>query len=356
MNSKNLTMKNRSILFVLAAFLLVSSCDNNTNSDPGQLEQASVYVINEGNFSQSNGAISSYNFETGESSVDVIADKTGSPFVGYIQGSTIIEDQLFVVTNAPSQIKVYDLKTLDLQDTAELSFDPRAISPAGQGKALVSSLYDSSVVALDLETMEITDPKIMVGPYPNYTLNADGKVYVSNGNSTVSMIDVGSVELGKNIPVGPGPNQIIEGPSGLIWVVCEGYAAYDDNGNRDPENDVPGGIYIIDPAQQAVVTNIQTGGRPTGIAINNNSDLAYVSYTSSDVVTIDMNTQQIVDESFISRSFNAIGFTASEQMILGGVSNGLAQNGKTIMYTLDGTAVDSFEVGKSPIEFEFVTN
>lgn len=349
-------MKNRSILFVLAAFLLISSCDNNTGSDPGQLEQASVYVISEGNFSQSNGAISSYNLNTGESSIDVIADKTGSNFVGYIQGSTIIDNQLYVVTNKPSQIKVYDLLTLDLVDTVELSFDPRAISPAGEGRALVSSLYDSSVVALDLETMDVTDQKITVGPYPNYTLNANGKVYVSNGNSTVSMIDVASGSLEKNIPVGPGPNQIIEGPSGLVWVVCEGYAAYDDNGNRDPENDIPGGIYIIDPAQQRVVNNIDTGGRPTGIAINNNSDLAYVSYTSSNVLTIDMNSQKIINESFINRAFNTIGFSASEQMILGGVSNGLTQNGKTIVFTQDGTPVDSFVVGKSPIEFDFIRN
>lgn len=349
-------MKNRSILFVFAAFLLISSCDNNTGSDPGQLEQASVYVVSEGNFSQSNGAISSYNLSTGESSVDVVADKTGSNFVGYIQGSTIINNQLYVVTNKPSQIRVYDLETLDLMDTAELSFDPRAISPAGEGRALVSSLYDSSVVALDLENMDVLDQKITVGPYPNYTLNANGKVYVSNGNSTVSMIDVASGSLEKNISVGPGPNQIIEGPSGLIWVVCEGYAAYDEDGNRDPENDTPGGIYIIDPAQQTVINNIETDGLPTGITINSNADLAYVSYTSSDVVTIDMNSQQILDESFISRAFNTIGFTASEQMILGGVSNGLAQNGKTIVYTLDGTPVDSFEVGKSPIEFEFVAN
>lgn len=349
-------MKNRSILFVLAAFLLVSSCDNNTSSDPGQLERASVYVINEGNFSQSNGAISSYNFETGESSVDVIGDKTGSPFVGYIQGSTIIDDQLYVVTNSPSQISVYDLETLGLVDTAELSFDPRAISPAGEGQAYVSSLYDTSVVALDLESMEVTDQQITVGPFPNYTLNADGKVYVSNGNSTVSMIDEATASLEKNILVGPGPDQIIEGPSGLIWVVCKGYAAYDENGSRDPENDTPGGIHIIDPAQQAVVNKIEIGGRPTAIAVNESSDLAYVSYTSDAVVTIDLNTQQVVEETFIDRPFNAIGFSASQQLILGGVSNGLAQNGKTIIYTLDGTAVDSFEVGKSPIEFEFVAN
>jgi YVTN family beta-propeller protein len=349
-------MKNRSILFVLAAFLLISSCDNSNNSDPGQLQKPSVYIVSEGNFTQSNGAISSYNFSTGESTVDVIADKTGSPFVGYIQGSTIIDNELYVVTNSPSQIRVYDLETFNLLDTAELSFDARAISPAGNDRGYVSSLNDSSVVELNLESMQITDKKIAVGPYPNYTLNADGKVYVSNGNSTVSMIDVSSGALEKNIPVGPGPNQIIEGPSGFIWVVSEGYAAYDENGNRDPENDTPGGIYIIDPARQTVVDKIEIGGRPTGIAVDENSDLAYVSYTSSDVVTIDMNTQQIVDESFINRSFNAIGFTASEQMILGGVSNGYTQNGKTIVYTLDGTAVDSFEVGKSPIEFEFIAN
>jgi YVTN family beta-propeller protein len=315
-------------------------------------------VINEGNFSDHNGSLTSYNPQTKSAEQQAFEKANDRPLAGYIQSSTIIGDSLYIVSNSSDKIEVVDLHTLTSIGTIKYSGTPAYITPAGDGTAYVTNLYDGSVSILNLKTRKQTAKTISVGSAPYFAYKADGKVFVSNNgygdNNTISVIDVASGAVEKTLTVGAGPQQIVEDPSGRLWVVCQGKEAYDADGNRDPKNDLPGGIYIIDPKRELVTDSIQTGGRPKQITLDAKDSRAYLIFAAGDVEAININTLQVINPAFIDRSFNAIGYSPKERILYLGESKGLTQPGQVIRYNLQGMPVDSFATGISPIGFQFV--
>lgn len=351
-------MEKQSILLFLAVMLIFAGCSDSGN-DPEPPQVSSVYVMNEGNFSSANGSITSYDPLTSAAMQTVFEDENGRPFAGTIQSAKVNDDRLYIVSNMADKIEIVDFETLSSLGTIEYSKTPTDIAFVGDGQAYVTNLYDKSVTVVDLENMEETDQTIPVGSNPYFAHAANGKVFVSNNgfgsSNTVSVIDVALGTVENTITVGAGPSQIAEDPAGQLWVVCEGSAAYDDEGNRDPENDVPGGIFIIDPETQSVVSSLENSGRPTHITFDERNSRAYAIYAGGNVVQININTQEIIDEDFIPRTFSAIGYSAGDELLYLG-QGGFTQKGQAIRYNLDGVAVDSFTVGITPAEFEFVDN
>lgn len=351
-------MKKQSILYLLiATFIFVSCSDSGNEPEPPQI--SSVYVMNEGSFTSANGSITSYDPLTNTAAQTAFEVANDRPFAGTIQSAKVNDGRLFIVSNMVDKIEVVDLETLSSLDEIEYSKTPTDITFVGNAKAYVTNLYDNSVTVVDLENMEETDQTISVGSYPYFAHAINGKVFVSNngfgGSNTISVIDVASGAVENTITVGAGPFQIAEDPAGQLWVVCEGAAAYDDDGNRDPENDTPGGIFIIDPETQSVVSSIENDRRPTHVTFDERNSRAYAVYAGGNVAQINLNTQEIIDEDFIPRTFDTIGYSVGEELLYLG-QGGFTQNGQTIRYNLEGTAVDSFTVGIAPREFEFVEN
>src|SRR5699024_8305944 len=95
-------------------------------------------------------------------------------------------------------------------------------------------------------------------------------------------------------------------------------------------------------------------GQPQQMALDAEGRRAFVIFAGDDVAAINMDNLQVVDSMFIKRTFNAIGYSKKDQLLYLAQSKGLAQPGQVIRYNLQGTAVDSFATGISPIGFQFV--
>jgi YVTN family beta-propeller protein len=360
MNFKFSIAKLKYIYGLLAAVFIFSGCsDNSTGPKTGNKLNGSVYVINEGNFGDSNGSITRYNPKTRKAVQKAFKEANNNrPLAGYIQSSIVVGDSLFIVSNSANKIEVTNSHTLESIGTIKYSKTPTFIVPVDKGKAYVTNLYDNSVSEVNLDSLKETGKTIGVGASPYFAYKAAGKVFVPNSgfgnNNTVSVIDIKSESVEKTLKVGPGPQQIVQDPNGNLWVVCQGKLTYDSDGNHTPENDVPGGIYIIDPQQGIVVDSLKTAGRPIQIALDAKDSNAFIVFAADSVSKVNMNTLQVDNSTFINRTFQSIGYAKKQQRLYLGESNGLTQPGKAIIYDLQGAPVDSFKTGISPVGFQFV--
>lgn len=352
-------MKQRFIfsLSLLVATFFIGSCVDGGNS-PDPLELSSVYVTNEGNFNDSDGSLTSYDPESGSTLKKAFENANGRPLAGIIQSAKIAGEHIFMVLNNANKIEVAEVESLESVATIELSTTPTDFEVINNQTGYVSNLYDGSITVVDLENFEETDQRISVGSQPWTIFRMNNLAFVANkgaGNdNTISVINTESHTVEHTIEVGSGPQDISRDMAGRLWVVCNGLIAYDENWERDPANDKPGSVYLIDGSSATVIDSIETGGHPSGIALDNDNAKAYL--LNDGISVIDMNTLSVEEEPFTSRSFSAIGYLPTQERLYVGDSRGYSQDGQALIYDQQGTAVDSFNVGIAPSGFHFVVN
>lgn len=347
-------------LTLLAGSLLLVSCSDDSEKQPEPVESASVYVTNEGNFSDSNGSLTSYQPDDGTTLQNAFEEANGRPLAGIVQSSRITDGRMYIVLNMANKIEVVDAHTLESLGTIELSEPPSAIEVIDGETAYVTTLNNVDVVdsvhVVDLSNMTETNRRIPVGNQPRDIVQVGDKVFIANsggGNGhTLTMYQM-QKDVTESVEVGHGPTQIVADSEKRLWVVCSGRVAYDDNWQRDPENDIPGSVYILDGSSGTVIDSVETGGHPSSIALNEDRAQAYL--LNEGVSTIDMNTFDL-QEDFIPRSFSAIGYFPLQQRLYLGDSRGYSQEGQALIYNLEGTAVDSFAAGIAPSGFGFYSN
>lgn len=341
-------------LLIASAILisLTTACDK-SNSDSGTTLNG-VFVLNEGNFGQANASITAYDPVTGEVSQNQYENENGSPIGDILYSATAIGDRLYLVVNNSSKIEVVDKETLTKIATIRIANEasPRELVQVSETKAYVTNLYGNSVSVIDLETNEEASI-IAVESNPEGIAVVGERAYVANsgfGNgNTLSIINTETDEVTGTITVGDNPVSILKQDNDQLWIVCAG--AYGDF--SDPEDDTPGMIYVVNGITAEVVTSFEVGGHPGDLVINDLDDVAYLM--NGDVMSIDMNTFEVIDSAFIEKNFYSLGFSTSDegQFIWGGDAKNFAQSGLAIQYDLNGVKVDSFPTGIIPGAFYF---
>jgi|GEM_PF-815297 len=352
--------KIKSILLTLTLLILFSAtaCSDDPVSNMQEEELLSILVINEGNFADSNGSITSYDPVTGQVIQNKFQQVNGRPIAGIIQTAVRSGERLFIVSNTSDKIEVAD--AVSMESIGTITFD-NGITPGGfalsdDSRGYVSDLFTNMVAVVDLENLETTETLIEVGDNPQEMLVVGNRLVVANngfGNdNTVSIIDTETDQVTATLETGSGPLQLIPDRLDRIWVLSNGYRAYDENWNRDPDNDTPGRIDVIELSTEQITATIETGGFPKSFSVDLDLGLGWVVNENA-VQLIDLNSFEVTDESFISRDFNGIGYSQSENRLYLAQSRGFTQAGQTIIYDLEGAAVDSFQVGIAPKDFLF---
>lgn len=348
-------MKNKLLLILLAFSLAFASCSDNTmNPDPPEATPSSVYVFNEGNFSDANGSLTSFKPETGQTIQQVFKNVNGRVLAGIIQSMTEIDGQLFIALNSANKIEVVDAKTLQSIATIPMQTVPVQVASAGENSVYVTNLYSNTVSIIDLETNTVLSEGITVGKNPQNIITVGELTYVANNgfgeSKTISVIDNTTDAVVKTITVGNGPTDFELDKQGRIWVVCSGLLAYDENWNRAPENDIPGSIYIVDSQTATVTDSVKIKGHPYDIALNAENNLGYL--LKDGVYIVNMGNPALSNK-LTTRTFSAVNYSAKENLIYFGVNKGYIQPGRVVRYNLQGAAVDSFPAGIAPSGFYF---
>lgn len=262
---------NKLFLF-LTLLILISSCSDPASDDNGILRPGpkGAFILNEGNYGQSNGSLSFYYFDSSRVENNIFERINDRKLGDVVQSMTLIGDKGYIVVNGSGTIEVISLENWRSQGKITIpAGSPRTIIKAATGKAYVTCMYANSISIVDLETQTVTGT-IPVGTYPDAMVMANNKVFVANGafgqDNSVFIIDPGTDQVVDSVTVADGPVSLNVDLSGNIQVFCSG--DYGDSGN--PDDDTDGGIYVINSETYDVVESVIISGHPNAAKLDAN--------------------------------------------------------------------------------------
>ena len=251
-------------------FLLVAAvgCDGADPIDVVGRADRSLYVANQGNFSDNNGSVTRYDLDTEEVTPDAVPN-----LGGLVQNLYSAPGELYVLLNfddsfttGNGRVDVVDVesgaRTRQLDVRTPRAFGVRSATSVGPAEVYVSNLYDATVTPLNLITGATGEP-VAVGAFPEGVVSVSGRTYVANAGfgsgTTLSVFDTDYAAatgdaVGTIDGLCQGPRTLLADRELEVWVVC--------TGTRDFESgEVTGGaVVVLDGATGAVRQRFDSDG------------------------------------------------------------------------------------------------
>ncbi len=306
-----------------------------------------VYILNEGNFGRANSTLSYYDLESFRVEKDVFFS-VNNKVLGDVGNSMLVHGGFgYVIVNNSHKIEIIELATHRNVGTINVGAgkSPRQMVLLNDSTALVTALYDASVLKVDLKNKTVLQ-RIPVGANPEGIAVAAGKAFVANSGlgrgRTVSIINLASFSVARTLVVGDNPVGVQVTPSGFVYVVCVGF--YNDLGN--PNDDTPARITVINPTTDTVVDSTLLGGHGFKIAVS--AEGKGYAPTTLGVVAIDTRIHRVTGI-FKQGEFYSIGIEeASGDIYLADAKNYI-QPGTVFVYaSATGGLRTQFDVGLIP--------
>lgn len=216
----------KNVIYLLLGFLgfFVSSC---SDDDDDTLPVSSAYrmaIFNEGDFQAGNASISIITPEN-EIENDVFEKVNNRPLGDVAQSGIIINNQLYVTLNNSAKIEVMDpisfLSIATILDE-EKSITPIYMSPLSSGKAIVSDLYDNSMILVNTNTHAI-EKKIDVNTATKQMVTSRNKVFIAANNKMLVM-DFSKPESPRSITITDTDElwfnaRLVKDEDGNVWML-----------------------------------------------------------------------------------------------------------------------------------------
>ena len=290
-----------SILWGLVLPLLAVSCHRpGPEPEPEPQPDAfanGMYILNEGLFQMNNSTLSYYDFTTGKLTENIFLDVNHRGLGDVGNDLKQYGSKLYIVVNNSNIVEVVDAKTVKSLKTINLSGkQPRQID-FYEGKAYISC-FDGDVVRIDTAALEV-EATVHTGSNPDGLCVSNGKIYVCNSgglnypnyNNTVSVVDIASFTVVKDITVAINPTRVKAYNDRYVYVVSNGNYA-----------DVSYTFQKIDCQTDEIVKTYDLEVLNFDIFQN----LAYIytynfnTMTSAWISVLDLETDEVVQEQFIS--------------------------------------------------------
>lgn len=249
-------MKQLSIILTLLIAIILIGCEKSTTEPQVENSSKTIYTLN-----GSAETLSKINMEDSTITLDIIT-------TGAIPNKIKIYDgKIYVVTSGEDNIKIIDPND-DTHVSEIIGLDagsnPWDITFASNSKAYVSNWLTNTVSVIDLVSATVIK-NISVGQNPEGLIYKDGKVYVTNtgfvswgiySNPSVSVIDVTTDEVISTISTPLNPQDLAFAPDGKLHVICTGDYATSF-----------GKVAIIDVNSLTMVDSVVLGDSPGDIEI-----------------------------------------------------------------------------------------
>jgi DNA-binding beta-propeller fold protein YncE len=338
-------------LWSLVATVFLTSCGGDDEGNPDK-SAGSVYVVNEGNFNQTNGSITSYDPQTEEVSTFVFQTANGRPLGDVAQSFFIDADEVgYVVVNNSKKIEVVNADFVSTATIDDNLANPRYLLRAND-QLFVSNwgtfdenyaLDQSYVLILDAETFEKEGAVNTEDGTENLAF-ADGYVYASNNfGNTVSVIKTSTGELEKTFEVGYSPGEMVVDEAGAVWLICGG--SYKGN---------DGAIYKLGTSAATKEVDLEVNPS-TRLSIDKAHGVLYfIAGTSVGSYKI---AQKVLEKELITIDdavgFYGLGYNEAEDVIYIADAKGFQGKGTVYRYSADGEVLSTFEAGVAPNGFVF---
>lgn len=357
-----LTLRNYSLLALLAMFLIFTACDEDdvipdvddseeVESDSLVLKTVNVLIFHEGGFMANNATIGSYNPMNKRYNATSYRDVNGS-FIGDVQQSVLLNNGLFYsVLNGTNVVQVLDSTSLTLSATIEdeLIDKPRDLAIAGNTGYLSNwgpygesfSLSDSKILTIDLNSNSVTgsidteegleDVEIV-----GNTLLAIRNYYGDYQNLTFINLDNNEVITDIELPA--GPQEILIDDSGIVWVVCSS-----------------GSLAKIDVENTSIAETVELEGPIFGDADIYGNAIYFLQNNEVKAYNLALGTIGSIGETeeILTPYGFAIDPINGDIYIADGVD--YSDGGKVLIYSAEGELIHDFVSGILPSQFVFET-
>lgn len=350
------------VLLGSAATFSLLACDPDSTPEPAEptVVTKTVFVVNEGNFLQSNAEISSFNKATKSVANLALFRAANNRALGDVAQNMAVQDSTgYIVVNNSNKIEVVNLRTFRSNATISGLKMPRYFAAASASKGYVTETVSYSgapgqVSVIDLKTNSVVR-SIAVGVQPEKLLVVGNLLYVTNsGGNTVTVINTSTDAVQSTITVGDSPNSLVLDRNNKLWVLCGGKVVYDATYNVDYNLTTKGSLSSIVPGEQTATTRPFTSNRaqPGRLTINGAKDQLYFTYLGG-VYSQSINETTLPTSPIIRRGLYGLGVDPQDNTIYGGISGGFSGAGKVVRYNPTGAAIDSFSVNIGPNGFVF---
>jgi len=334
------------LLFAAVTFAFVTSAS-------AQLQEG-VLVLNEGNFGVDNAGISFIGATTFHS--DLYAEANNNiPLGNTAQSMGFYGDNAYVVLNGSNALAVLDRHTLRLSAIMPVGlFNPRHII-FSENKAYISCWTDAgnpdddTISVIDLLSMSVS-LRIPTPEGPEKLLVVGNKLYVANqggygyGNS-VSVIDLATDAVIATIPTGDVPNSMVES-GGTLYVLCGGKPSW-------TQDETAGKLLKINVADNSVTSTIDFPEmHPSNLKIYGD----YLFYSvDSNVYKMVLNATQLPQTPLVELEevgvYGIYGMEIIDDKLYIGDAGNYVDPGKAYVYSVDGTLLEDYQVGRLPNGF-----
>lgn len=305
-------MKNTRLYLYFIGLLLLSlaACRKDAGQLPAEEEQVGggtnskikgFYLINEGNMGANKASLDYYDYATGIYKRNIFGETNPNVVLGLgdvANDIAIYGSKMYVVVNGSNLVEVMNARTA--RHLGSISIPNGRYVAFYKNKAYVTS-YEGYVAVIDTGSLAISNT-IKVGRQPEQMAVVGAKMYVANSGGysppnyerTVSVIDLGSNTVIKNIDVAINLNRIVADKYGDVYVTSRG----------DYYN-IPSRLFVIDTKTDAVKKQFDIA--VSELTINN--DLAYLysvdyNYNTGknnvNYTLLDVNTETLLNRSFIT--------------------------------------------------------
>jgi YVTN family beta-propeller protein len=350
----------RTLLAGVGTLILVG-CDPESDGPSGQPaptgNNASVYIVNEGQFQTPNGAISLYS-KTSKTVVDnnLFTNTNGRILGDVVQSMAVVGSRGYIIVNATGKVEVVTMADFKQVATITGLQQPRYLIAVNAQKAYLTEWIERGksgrVAVIDLRTNTVTKT-IPVGRQPEQLLLANGRVYVPNADeNTISVINPNTDAVETTIQVQDGPTNLVQDKNGNIWVACAGITRYGPAPTFTVLSSTNGSLIRFSPSNPTnqTILPFATGG-PSNMIINGSKYDLYYTYKGG-VYEHSINKTTLSPRPIIRRNFYGLGADPKDSTLYCSVAP-FTTAGKVIRYTTSGTPIDSFGVNIGPNSFVF---
>ncbi len=338
----------RLLILLSLTVLFLTSCDDPTaTKDKTTVSLNGVFLLNEGQFLQSNGSLSFYDPEADSVQNNIFSAVNDRGLGDVVNDMLIVDSLAFIVVNNSNTIEVMSINTWKSKGTIPAGdyAAPYNIAQAAPGKIYISNLYGNSVSVLSIADLSI-EKTIAVGENPEGIAIAGDYAFVANSGfgygKTVSVIDISKDEVKTTVNVGDNPQAVAVDLTGRVHVLCSG--SYKDWSN--PDDDTDGAVYVIDAKGLNVLDSLTIAGHPSRLVMD---DKGNGYFKNGAVVQYDQRTLKVKNETFIDNgSIYNFNYDPVSERFYGTDAKDFTQNGELLIYDQSGSLLKQFTVGVVP--------
>jgi YVTN family beta-propeller protein len=334
------------LLKTLLPLLILVSC----SKPPTGLENLNysfgggAFILNEGNFRAGNGSLSFYSYDSSKIYNDLFTAVNGRSLGDVPNSMAIKGDKAYIVVNNSGKIEVIDQMTLASKGTIRGLNSPRIISILNDSKAYVSSLYSDSVAIISLIDNSISG-YINLRRTSESIIFSNNKAYIANwaGGNEVMVINTLTDKVIDSVKVGQEPESMVRDKYGMVWVLCNGGWARQNNAELI-------GINTITDKVQYDYVFASKEDSPTSLAIDGAGQVMY--FLDNGVRQMDISSTSLPASSFINPKsgeyFYKLGVNPINNDIIVSDAADFVNKGSISVFSSKGGLVTKLEAGIIP--------